>query len=113
MEILGNEELIAINQDKLGIQANRVKQEIFSTGARDYWAGKLSGGRYVLILFNRESRAADFSISLSRDIGLPAGMFVSLRDVIAHKDIGVYHNDVLSFAQIPSHSVKALVMTVQ
>lgn len=91
----------------------RVKQEIYSTGARDYWAGKLSGGRYVVILFNREGKPADFSFSLSRDLGLPAGLFVSLRDVILHKEIGVYHNDVLSFAQIPSHSVKAMIMTVQ
>mgnify|MGYP000864435285 CR=1 FL=1 len=112
LTILGNEELIAVNQDKLGIQATRVKQEVYSTGSRDYWAGKLSGARYVIILFNRESKASDFNFSLTRDFGLPAGMYVSLRDIITHTDIGIYHVDVISFPAIPSHAVKAMVMTV-
>jgi alpha-galactosidase len=112
LTILGNDELIAINQDKLGIQASRVKQEIYSTGSRDYWVGKLSGSRYVIILLNRESKPADFSLSLTRDVGLPAGCYTSLRDVITHSDIGIYHTDVLSFTGIPSHAVKAMIMTV-
>ena len=39
-------------------------------------------------------------------------MYVSLRDIITHTDIGIYHVDVISFAGVPSHGVKAMVMTV-
>ncbi len=39
-------------------------------------------------------------------------MFVSLREVITHTDIGIYHVDTFSFDAVPSHSVKAMVMTV-
>jgi hypothetical protein len=101
-----------VNQDKIGVQATRVKQEIYAGGKKDYWAGKLSGDRYVVILFNREIKAADFSFSLTIDLKLPANLYVTVRDIINHKDLGLFHSDILSFPSIPARSVKALVLSL-
>jgi alpha-galactosidase len=55
LEILGNTELIAINQDPLGIQARRIKYESSSTFEREVWGGPLANNKYVIIFFNRGS----------------------------------------------------------
>lgn len=113
--ILMNEEVIAVSQDKLGKQARRLRQE---TGPKDYWTGQLSkdqdgNERWVVILFNRGSAAADFTFSLSRDIGLLTSQYASIRDIVDHKDLGDYKTDTVSFASVASHSVKALVLTAK
>ena len=47
--ILTNSEVIAINQDPLGIQGNKVK----SDGTRDVWASPLADGSFAVLLLNR------------------------------------------------------------
>lgn len=44
--------MIAINQDSLGVQADRLKREIVAGGHKEIWGGRLSGNRFVLIFFN-------------------------------------------------------------
>nr|GFD32342.1 alpha-galactosidase 1 [Tanacetum cinerariifolium] len=46
LDILGNKEVIAVNQDKLGVQAKKVRME----GDLEVWAGPLSGYRVVVLL---------------------------------------------------------------
>lgn len=114
LNILGNEEVIAINQDKLGKQVKRIKQET----NRDYFVGPLSkdasnNERYVVILFNRATSATDFTLSLSRDIGLPTSVYVSVRNIVEHKDLADIKTDTSSFAAVPGRSVLAMVFTVK
>jgi hypothetical protein len=45
--------LIAINQDPLGIQAERIRRDVKIDGTVEIWGGKLSENRYVLAFFNR------------------------------------------------------------
>lgn len=53
LEILSNEELIAINQDPLGIQGKRMKLEVTAKYEKEVWGGPLSNNRYALIFFNK------------------------------------------------------------
>jgi hypothetical protein len=39
LDILGNEELIAINQDSLGIQASRLRKDVKTEGTTEVWGG--------------------------------------------------------------------------
>ncbi|CAL9776418.1 unnamed protein product [Musa acuminata subsp. burmannicoides] len=49
LAILGNEEVIAVNQDPLGVQAKKVRMD----GDHEVWAGPLSGYKIVVVLLNR------------------------------------------------------------
>jgi alpha-galactosidase len=63
LNILGNEHIIAVNQDSLGIQGKRVSRRQADSGLVEVYSGPVTGG-IVMILFNRgsktESITADF-----------------------------------------------------
>ena len=64
MRILTNDEVIAVNQDKLGVQGNKTK--IMDTS--EIWTGPLSDGSKAVILLNRGSMTATITAQWS-DIG--------------------------------------------
>ncbi|GMJ06665.1 alpha-galactosidase 2 [Hibiscus trionum] len=78
-EILSNEEVIAVNQDKLGVQGKKVKKD----GHLEVWAGPLHGNKVAVVLWNRGSRNATVT-ALWSDIGLDPTVAVMARDVWAH-----------------------------
>ncbi len=51
-EILTNKEVIAVNQDPLGMQGRRVRKN----GDADVWAKQLKDGSRAVVLFNRGAR---------------------------------------------------------
>ena len=53
--ILTNPGVIAVNQDKLGVQALRVMAD----GPLEIWAKPLDGGQWALMFLNRSNQAAD------------------------------------------------------
>ena len=63
--LLMNGEILAVNQDTLGIPARRVKQ----IGACDIWTKPLVDSSVVVAVINRGSRAEDVNLK-ARDIGL-------------------------------------------
>jgi alpha-galactosidase len=79
--LLANEEVIAIDQDPLGRQAEPVAVE----GTNEAWLRPLAGGDWALGLFNRGDRAASVGVEWSA-IGLPSA--VGGRDVWARADLG-------------------------
>ena len=82
--ILSNREAIAINQDALGLQGDKVKELSFGL---EVWSKFLSrpGSRAVLLL-NRTYFPAPMTVNWT-DLGLK-GHSVEARDVWAHKDLG-------------------------
>jgi alpha-galactosidase len=50
LHLLGNLDIIAVNQDKLGKQGRRVKRSFWG---HEVWAGELSGGSVAVVMFNR------------------------------------------------------------
>lgn len=59
IDILSNKKIIAINQDPLGAQAYSVWSSDADTKAQQVWAGPLTGGAFVVVLFNRADPSGD------------------------------------------------------
>ncbi|OMP06146.1 Glycosyl hydrolase, family 13, all-beta [Corchorus olitorius] len=78
-ELLSNKEVIAVNQDKLGVQGKKVKKD----GDAEVWAGPLTNHKVAVVLWNRGSSPANITAYWS-DIGLNPSTIVDARDLWAH-----------------------------
>jgi alpha-galactosidase len=97
-EILTNKEVIAVDQDALGMQGRRVKRE----GDEDIWAKQLADGSRAVALLNRSSAERQMSVSWG-EIGYPVHLSGNVRDLWAKRDLGTSKG---SFsARVPSHAV--------
>jgi len=79
-DTLTNSEVIAVNQDLLGVQGHRV--HMISNGA-EVWAGPLSDYSVAVILLNSGNKTQNVTAHFS-DIGLSGK--ASVRDLWAHED---------------------------
>lgn len=104
LDILGNMEVIAVNQDKLGVQAKKVRME----GDLEVWAGPLSKYRVVVLLVNRGPSSALMTAHWD-DIGLPTDTTVVARDLWLHKALRQRPAGNLS-ATVASHACKMFVL---
>jgi alpha-galactosidase len=102
LEILGNSEVIAVDQDKLGKEGDRV----WAQGPEEIWAKPLSGGAKAVGLFNRTVTPRRISLPLSM-VGF--GPHAKLRDLWAHQDVTAT-NGVYSVI-VPRHGVVMLKIT--
>jgi alpha-galactosidase len=82
-DILTNKEVIAVDQDPLGMQGRKIADG----GATEVWMKPLSGVARAVILFNRGSAAAPVVVSWEQ-IGLAPGVEAQVRDLWAKKDLG-------------------------
>ncbi|XP_078436432.1 melibiase family protein isoform X2 [Wolffia australiana] len=79
LEILSNKEIIAVNQDILGVQGRKVSVS-GEEGCKQVWAGPLSEGRLVVALWNRCQH--DVTITATwQTLGLQPWISVSVRDI--------------------------------
>eukprot|EP00253_Pinus_taeda_P002110 PITA_02110 len=76
VEILNNAEVIAVNQDPLGVQGKKV----YSNDNLEVWAGPLSNNRMVVILLNRRESRASITAKWE-DIGLESSHEVQIRNL--------------------------------
>ena len=76
LRILTNPEVIAVNQDKMGVQGTRKKTD----GTNEVWAGPLEGGAYAVVLLNRGTAAANITASWS-DFGVDPSKEADVRDL--------------------------------
>ncbi|KAL4569996.1 hypothetical protein LXL04_025645 [Taraxacum kok-saghyz] len=102
--ILTNREVIAVNQDRLGVQAKKVRME----GDLEVWAGPLSGYRVVVLLVNR-GPATSLMTAHWDDIGLHPNTTVMARDLWLHKVLRERPVGNLS-ATVASHACKMFVL---
>ncbi|XP_019235682.1 PREDICTED: alpha-galactosidase 1-like [Nicotiana attenuata] len=103
-EILANKEVIAVNQDELGIQGKKVRMQ----GDLEVWAGPLSGYRVALLLLNRGSTKLEIT-ALWEDIGIPPNSVVEARDLWEHKTLKTRFEGNLT-ATVNSHACKMYVL---
>ena len=82
--ILTNREVIAVDQDRLGIEGRRVYRQ----GDAEIWTRPLVGGREAIVLLNRGIRPLRIRLTWS-ELGLPAYLPLRLRDLWRHKDLPV------------------------
>lgn len=104
LNILTNREVIAVNQDRLGVQAKKVRME----GDLEVWAGPLSGYRVVVLLVNR-GPATSLMTAHWDDIGLHPNTTVMARDLWLHKVLRERPVGNLS-ATVASHACKMFVL---
>jgi alpha-galactosidase len=101
-QILTNREVIAIDQDPLGKQGDRVS----AVGPVEIWSKPLKGGAKAIALFNRDDTALPVTLKLS-DVGFSGG--AKARDVWQAKDLGKLQGAYT--ATVPRHGVALLILT--
>ncbi|MGW5363111.1 glycoside hydrolase family 27 protein [Actinopolymorpha pittospori] len=79
MEILLNTEVIAVDQDPLGVQGAPIRSE----GGLHVFVKPLADGSRAVALFNETDEAADISTSAA-EVGLPEAASYEVRDLWAH-----------------------------
>lgn len=97
--LLTNKEVIAIDQDSRGKQADRV----YAEGTEEIWARPLADGSKAVGIFNRFDWPQTIEISFRR-LGYSGG--VKARDIWAAKDLGTLPNHYE--ARVPGHGVVLL-----
>jgi alpha-galactosidase len=100
--LLMNKEAIAIDQDALGKQGDR----LYQSGDFDVWTKPLSDGRIAVGLFNRSWDNREVSVDLA-EIGFRNG--ARLRDVWKQKDLGQQSG--VFTDTIPKHGVTLLIVS--
>jgi alpha-galactosidase len=101
--ILLNKEVIAVDQDRLGIQGRRV----WKNGDSEVWMKPLSGGARAVLLFNRGDAPATIGAT-AEQLGWPAGVRANVRDLWAHRDVGRWAGSIS--ANVEPHGVAMFVV---
>lgn len=85
-DIVLNTEIIAVDQDVLGKQAQRVRS---TNGNLDVWVKQMQNNAWAVGLHNRSGSAANITVYWS-DLGLSSGTSALVRDLWAKSDQGNY-----------------------
>lgn len=103
LDILGNSDVIAINQDSLGEAADLAIR--YTEEEWDVWAGNLSDGRKIVGVANwrNDSQTVDFDVGI---IGIDSA---NARDVWATADLGSISG--LQTIELAGHELKLLLLT--
>jgi alpha-galactosidase len=100
-DILTNKEVIAVDQDPLGLQGRRVRDD----GDLEVWAKQMVDGSRAVALLNRGGTEKRITVNWT-DLGYPAHVQARVRDLWAGRDHGIAKE---SFsASVPSHGVVML-----
>jgi alpha-galactosidase len=99
--ILMNKEVIAVDQDPLGIAASRVWKD----GDAEVWVRPLKGGGRAVALFNRGKQARKIAATWEQ-LQYPAALSATVRDLWQHKDLASAKGRVS--AEVGAHAVVML-----
>jgi alpha-galactosidase len=107
--ILTNAEIIAIDQDAMGLQGAMVSHQVVTATGMEkdvsIWAKPLNeSGARAVVLLNSGPTPQDITVQF-KDVGLRAGS-AKVRDLWAHADRGSFSDKVTATA-VPSHGVVA------
>ena len=97
-DILTNKEVIAVDQDSLGREGERVGKD----GNLEVWAKQLKDGSRAVVLFNRGGTEEKITAAWDA-LGYPDHLAASVRDLWQHKDLGKFTGKFSS--AVASHSV--------
>jgi alpha-galactosidase len=99
-ETLTNREVIAVDQDPLGVQGYKARDD----GAEEVWAKPLDGGAKAVILLNRGDSPVRIQFAFA-EVGWPART-AAVRDLWRKKDMGPFSERYS--AEVASHGVVML-----
>ena len=103
-DILTNKEVIAVDQDPLGVEGHRIRH---ASDGQDIWVKPLSGGRQAVLLVNRGARDQGITVHWT-DLGLAAEKSLEVRDLVVHKDLGKKTAEFS--AMVPTHGSVMIVV---
>lgn len=79
--IVSNQEVIAVNQDPLGVQGHKVRDN----GQQEVWVKRMADGSRVVVLLNRNAGdTVTISVSAHNLLGLPAASQYRVRHLWSH-----------------------------
>ncbi|KAK9275087.1 hypothetical protein L1049_022346 [Liquidambar formosana] len=106
LQIIGNEEVIAVNQDRLGVQAKKVRME----GEQEIWAGPLSKNRIVILFENRKPWTSSMTAHWD-DIGIESeSVVIQARDLWERRTLEMQFQGKLT-TNVDAHACKMYVLT--
>jgi alpha-galactosidase len=139
-EVLFNTEVIAVNQDPLAQQGDRISKrrcEESHPATCQVWAKPLSpGNKFAVILYNSaDSKSYDITVKFSnlgscefpnyrknvfsdssslwpKYPGWPGGTKALVRDLWKHQNVGIFQ-DTYTARQVPPHGVTFVTLTQQ
>ena len=97
-DTLTNKEVIAVDQDSLGREGERVRKD----GNLEVWAKQLKDGSRAVVLFNRGGTEEKITAAWDT-LGYPDHLAALVRDLWQHKDLGKFTGKFSS--SVASHSV--------
>lgn len=103
-DILTNKEVIAVDQDPLGREGERV----WRNGDVEVWAKQLRDGSRAVVLLNRGSAEQEVAARW-QDLGYPAQVSASVHDLWQHKDLGKFRGELS--AKVASHGIVMVMVT--
>jgi alpha-galactosidase len=106
LSTLMNSEVIAIDQDSLGLQGIKIPE---ANPALEVIAKRLAGdGRRAVVLFNKSTSPAQMSVAWT-ELGLEPSSPAKVRDVWSHEERGTYTSSFT--ATVPASAVIMIVLT--
>ena len=114
LAILTNDEVIALNQDALGVQGHlRNSSAAQQQPGAEVWAGPLSDGSVAIVFFNRnDTHTLDIAAQWA-DVGLGANATAVVRDLWLHEDVGQFTGAYTAAGIAPHASVTVRVHPVE
>ena len=132
MAIISNPEIIALNQDPLGIQGYKRSSIAATEGPLQVWAGDLEHGDVAVVLFNRSTKTEPITVRFSDVVAIDGDsggghrnddtttatatsyqqqplrekISAHVRDLWARSDLGVFEDEFKGI--VPAHDVLAL-----
>jgi len=97
-DILLNKEVIAVNQDILGKQGIKIRDD----GDYEVWVKQLNDGSRAVVLFNRSENTSEISFSWN-ELGYANHLKMNVRDLWKKKNLGTYKDNYKT--EVPSHGV--------
>lgn len=85
LEIITNPEVIAVNQDPLGRQGKKVRDD----GDFEVWSRELYDGSRAVVMFNRSDNESEIGFKWS-EVGLPQDLKFAVRDLWKKKELGKF-----------------------
>ncbi|KAH3744287.1 alpha galactosidase [Pelomyxa schiedti] len=104
--ILTATEILALNQDSLGVQGRRVA--IDDLYQAEIYSAPLSGNRYGVILLNKALTQRTVTAQFT-DIGLTSTTKCLARDLWARSDLGYYTGSISQ--KVPGHAAAVILLT--
>lgn len=80
LRILTNKDVIAVDQDPMGVQGRRIHKD----GDLEIWTRPLAGGDRAVVLFNRGAVPAQMSVTWEQ-LQYPAGLKANVKDLWSKK----------------------------